>query len=157
MTRLPPMRIRRLDSVRFVRTRVPSPIVTRLQPSSVIRTALPPMRRLKPLGTPVKGTARPQVRRSLDIEHLIVTSQLRGLPLHAKIERGGQQGGDQAGDGEGGEGFVETADHDARVVVPGDGGTAVAEGPAEVPGEQGESEDPEEEEGEVGDEVMFGV
>ena len=147
MTRVPPVRIRRLDAVGFVRTRVPPPIIARLQPTAVIRTALSPMRRLEPLGTPVEGTTRPQVRRSLDIEHLIVTPQLRGLPLHAKIERGSQQGGDEARDGEGGEGLVEAADHYAGVVVPGERGAAVAEGPAEVPGEEGESEDPEDEEG----------
>lgn len=41
--------------------------------------------------------------------------------------------------------------------MPGDGGTAVAEGPAEVPGEEGKTEDPEDEEGEVGEEVVFGI
>ena len=39
--------------------------------------------------------------------------------------------------------------------MPGRGGAAVAEGPAEVPGEEGEAEDPEDEEGEVGGEVVF--
>lgn len=74
-----------------------------------------------------------------------------------EIERQCHEGGNEARDGEGGEGFVETADHDAGVVVPGDGRAAVAESPAEVPGEEGEPEDPEDEEGEVGEEVGFGV
>ena len=71
------------------------------------------------------------------------------------IEGQGQEGGDEARDGEGGEGFVEPADHDTGVVVPGEGRAAVAEGPAEVPGEEGEAEDPEDEEGEVGEEIVF--
>ena len=74
---------------------------------------------------------------------MVVTSQLGGVSLHADIEHQCQEGGDEACDGEGGEGFVETADHDAGVVVPGGRGAAVAEGPAEVPGEEGETEDPE--------------
>ena len=74
-----------------------------------------------------------------------------------EVERQCQQRGNKAGDGEGGEGFVETADHDAGVVVPRGGGAAVAEGPAEVPGEEGEAEDPEDEEAEVREEVVFGV
>ena len=39
--------------------------------------------------------------------------------------------------------------------MPGCGGAAVAEGPAEVPGEEGEAENPEDEEGEVGGEVAL--
>ena len=74
-----------------------------------------------------------------------------------EIKRQGQKRGDKAGNGEGGEGYVETALHDAGVVVPGDGRAAVAEGPAEVPGEEGEPKDPEDQEGEVGEEVVFGV
>ena len=101
------------------------------------------MGRLNPLRTSVKRTTRPQIRRRLDIQHLIVTSQLRRISLDVQIERQCQERGDQARDGEGGEGFVETADHDAGVGVPGDGGATVAEGPAEVPGEEGEPEDPE--------------
>ena len=66
-----------------------------------------------------------------------------------EVKRQCQERGDEAGDGEGGEGFVETADHDAGVVVPCGRGAAVAEGPAEVPGEEGEAEDPEDEEAEV--------
>ncbi len=74
-----------------------------------------------------------------------------------EIKRQGQKRGDKGCNGEGGEGFVETADHDAGVVVPSDGRAAVAEGPAEVPGEEGEPKDPEDQEGEVGEEVVFGV
>ena len=74
-----------------------------------------------------------------------------------EVEGQCQKRGDQARDGEGGEGFVEPADHDAGAVVPGEAGAAVAEGPAEVPGEEGKPEDPEDEEGEVGDEVVFRV
>ena len=129
----------------------------RLQTTGVIGTALSPVRRLKALRTAVKGTARPQIRRPLDFEHLIVTSQLGGFPLDPEIEGGCRERGEEARDGEGGQGFVETADHDAGVVAPGDRGTAVAERPAEVPGEEGEAEDPEDEEGEVGEEVVFGV
>ena len=103
----------------------------------------------------MERTARPQIRRPLDVEHLVVRAQLRRRPLHAEVERGCQEGGDEARDGEGGEGLVEAADHDARVVVPGCGRAAVAEGPAQVPGEQGEAEDPEDEEAEVGGEVVF--
>lgn len=128
-----------------------------LQTTGVIGTALPPVRRLKALRTAVKGTAGPQIRRPLDIEHLIVTPQLGGFPLDPEIEGGCCECGDEARDGEGGQGFVETADHDAGVVAPGDGCAAVTEGPAEVPGEEGEAEDPEDEEGEVGEEVVFGV
>ena len=114
------------------------------------------MRRLKPLGAPVEGTTGPQIRGPLDIKHLIVTPQLRGCSLNAEIECQCHKRGNEARDGEGGESFVETADHDAGVVVPGDGGAAMAEGPTEVPGEEGEAEDPEDEEGEVGEEVVFG-
>ena len=39
--------------------------------------------------------------------------------------------------------------------MPGCGRAAVAEGPAQVPGEEGEAEDPEDEEGEVGGEVVL--
>lgn len=92
------------------------------------------MRRLEPFGPAVERTARPQIRGRLDVEHLVVPPQLGGPPLHVEIEGQGQEGGDEAGDGEGGEGLVEAADHDARVVVPGDGRAAVAEGPAQVPG-----------------------
>lgn len=84
------------------------------------------MRWLKALGTSVKRTARPQIRRRFDIQHLVVTSQLRRDSLDTEIERQCQKRGDKARDGEGGEGFVETADHDAGVIVPGDGGAAVA-------------------------------
>ena len=115
------------------------------------------MRRLRLLHAPVERTARSQIRGRLDIEHLVVTSQLRGVSLHTDIERQCREGGDEACDGEGGEGFVETADHDAGVVVPGGGDAAVAEGPAEVPGEEGKAEDPEDEEGEVGEKVVSGV
>lgn len=115
------------------------------------------MRRLEPFRTAVEGTARPQIRGRLDVEHLVVPPQLGGPPLHAEIEGQGQEGGDEARDGEGGEGLVEAADHDARVVVPGDGRAAVAEGPAQVPGQQGEAEDPEDEESEVGGEVVARV
>ena len=41
--------------------------------------------------------------------------------------------------------------------MPGDGRAAVAEGPAEVPGEEGETEDPKNQEREIGEEVVFGV
>lgn len=123
-----------------------------------MRAAPPPVRRLRPFrASSVKGTARPQIRRRLDIKHLVVPPQLRGAPLHAEIERQCREGGHEARDGEGGEGFVEAADHDAGVVMPGQGRAAVAEGPAEVPGEEGETEDPEEEEGKVGEEVVFWV
>ena len=91
MTRFPlVIRIRFLDPLAFIRARIPPLIVTRLPPPcSVERTAPPPMCRLgrKPLGTPMEQTARPQVRRPLDIEHLVVLAQLRRRPLHAEIER----------------------------------------------------------------------
>lgn len=115
------------------------------------------MRRLKPLCTSVKRTTRPQIGRGLDIQHLIIASQLRRIFLNTEIEGQCQKGGNEAGDGEGREGFVETADHDAGVVVPGDGRAAVAEGPAEVPGEEGEAQNPEDEQGEIGEEVVFGI
>lgn len=41
--------------------------------------------------------------------------------------------------------------------MPGGRGAAVAEGPAEVPGEEGKAEDPEDKEGDVGEKVVFGV
>lgn len=115
------------------------------------------MRRLKPLRTCMKWTSRPQIRRAFDIQHLIITPQLRGVSLNTEIERQCQKGGNKARDGEGGEGFVETADHDAGVVFPGDGRAAVAEGPTEVPREKREAQNPEDEEGEIGEEVVFGV
>ena len=117
------------------------------------------MRRLESLRptSSVKWATRPQVRGRLYIQHLVISAPLRELFLHAEVEREGEEGGDEPGDGEGGEGLVEAADHDAGGVVPGEGGAAVAEGPAEVPGEEGETEDPEGEEGEVGEEVVFGV
>ena len=162
MTRFPLMiRIRLLDPLTLIRTRIPPPIITRLQPrSSLKRTAPPPTRRRlgsrEPLRTAaVERTARPQIRRRLDVEHLVVFPPLRRRPPHAEVERGRQQRGHEARDGEGGEGLVEAADHDARVVVPGCGRAAVAEGPAEVPGQQGQAEDPEDEEEEVGGEVVF--
>lgn len=92
------------------------------------------MRRLEPFRTAVEGAARPQIRGRLDVGHRVVPPQLGRRPLHAEIEGQGHEGGDEARDGEGGEGLVEAADHDARVVVPGDGRAAVAEGPAQVPG-----------------------
>lgn len=104
------------------------------------------MRRLKALGTSVERTTRPQIRRTLDVKHLIVASQLRRGSLNPEIERQHQKRENKARDSEGGEGFVETADHDAGVVVPGDGRAAVAESPTEVPGEEGEPEHPEDEE-----------
>lgn len=79
------------------------------------------------------------------------------MSLNTKIECQCQERGNKARDGEGGEGFVKTADHDAGVVVPGDGRAAVAEGPAEVPGEEGQPEDPEDEEGKVGEKVVFEI
>ena len=97
------------------------------------------------------------MRRAFDIQHLIITSQLRGISLDTDIERQCQKGGNKARDGEGGEGFVETTDHDAGVVSPGDGRAAVAKGPTEVPGEEREAQNPEDEEGEIGEEVVFGV
>lgn len=115
------------------------------------------MRRLKSLRASVKRTTRPQIRRPLDVKHLIVTSQLRRIFLNTEIERQCQKRGHKARNGEGGEGFVETADHDAGVVVPGDGGAAVAEGPAKVPGEEGEAEDPEDEKREIGEEIVFRI
>lgn len=74
-----------------------------------------------------------------------------------EIERQCQKRGNKARDGEGGEGFVETADHDAGVVVPGDGRAAVAECPAEIPGEEREAQNPKDEEGEIGEEVVLGI
>ena len=126
----------------------------------MIRAALLPsaVRRVEPFPTTsVERTAGPHIRRTLDVQHLVVAAPLRGLFLHAGVEREGDEGGDEARDGEGGEGFVEAADHDAGFVVPGEGRAAVAEGPADVPGEQGQTEDPEDEEGEVGEEVVSGV
>ena len=119
MTRLSPMIRIRI----FIRTRIPPLIITRLQPRSVKRTTLPPMRRrLEPLPASssfVKGTAGPQIRRRLDVEHLVVPPQLGRTPLHVEIEGRARERGDEGRDGEGGEGLVEAADHDARVVVPG--------------------------------------
>lgn len=77
--------------------------------------------------------------------------------MNTEIERQCQKRRNKARDGEGGEGFVETADHDAGVVVPGDGRAAVAQGPAEVPGEKREAQNPEDEEGEIGEKVVFGI
>lgn len=54
--------------------------------------------------------------------------------MNAQIKQEREDGGESAHDGEGGEGFVEPADHDAGFVVPARDDAFVAEGPAEVPG-----------------------
>ena len=41
--------------------------------------------------------------------------------------------------------------------MPGDGSAAVTEGPAKVPGEEGKTEDPEDEKREVREEVVLGI
>lgn len=90
-----------------------------------------------------KWRARPEIRGTLHVEHLVIASELGRGALDAHVEEEGKEGGEGAGDGEGGEGFVEAADHYAGFVVPARHDAAVAEGPSEVPGEEGEAEDPE--------------
>lgn len=78
-----------------------------------------------------------------------------------RIEVGGGEGGVrerciQGCDGECGHGFVETAHHDAGFVVPCCWYAMVTKRPAQVPGQEGEAEDPEEGEGGVAVEVVLG-
>ena len=76
--------------------------------------------------------ARAQIirrRRALDIQHLVVFAQLGALALDAHVKQKRENGGQGSRDGEGGNGLVETTDHDAGFVVPGADDAAVAEGP----------------------------
>ncbi len=87
--------------------------------------------------------ARPHVRGPFHVEHWVVFAQLGGVALDAHVENEREDGGESACDCERRHGFVETADHDASFVVPSRDGATVAEGPGEVPGKEGEGEDPE--------------
>lgn len=77
--------------------------------------------------------------------------------MDAQIKRESEDGGESAHNGERGEGFVEAADHDAGFVVPARYDAFVAEGPAEVPGQEGEAEEPEDCKGCVDEEIDFGL
>lgn len=115
-----------------------------------------PVRSLTAFVDRVEGAGRPQIRRRLDIQHMVIPSQHRGLALHVEIEQECEEGGQEASYREGGEGFVETADHYSGVVVPCCRSAAVAECPSEVPTQEAETEDPEDREDRVDGEVVFG-
>ncbi|KAL9610395.1 MAG: hypothetical protein Q9167_004905 [Letrouitia subvulpina] len=61
----------------------------------------------------------------------------------------------QACHGEGCASLVEPANHDPGLVLPGEQGATMAESPSDVPGDEAESEDPEDEEAGVVGEVEF--
>lgn len=89
-----------------------------------------------------RGT-RPHVGGGLDIQHLVVFPELRAAALDTDVESEGGDSGNGTDDRECGEGFVETADHHTGFVVPVDDHAAVAEGAAEVPGQEDEAEEPD--------------
>lgn len=93
------------------------------------------LRNTLPIACPsMECGGRLHARCTFDIQHLIVFPKLGALALDTNIKRECADGRCGSRDGEGCEGFVETAYHYAGLVVPARDYAFVAEGPGEVPG-----------------------
>lgn len=116
-----------------------------------------------------------------DILHVVVLAKLGCTVVSLDVKKRGKKGGYavyskiviihyrrgswvslendgsvQACHGEGCASLVEPADHDPSLTLPDEQGAAMAECPSDVPGDEAESEDPEDEEAGVVGEVEFG-
>lgn len=77
------------------------------------------------------------------VEHRVVGAAARGDAARAQVDEEGEGGGDEAGDGERGKRFIQSADHDTAFVAPCRRCAAVSEKGTDIPRQEGKANDPE--------------